>query len=146
MRRIAKRLENLYPNRNSKDYRNDNVISIKLDVLQSFAPPPEALIQVAYPGSDDKQIEVEEDEDKEDNYGMDNELRAFFPATVTYMDLSSLKLRKPPPRIPVPLLIRQEYSITSDMLNKLPEGNAGSVVVSGQPGTGETPLLLFSIP
>jgi hypothetical protein len=143
---LQKRLENLYPNRNSKDYRNDNVISIKLDVLQSFAPPPEALIQVAYPGSDDKQIEVEEDEDKEDNYGMDNELRAFFPATVTYMDLSSLKLKKPPPRIPVPLLIRQEYSIISDMLNKLPEGNAGSVVVSGQPGTGETPLFLFSVP
>jgi hypothetical protein len=61
------------------------------------------------------------------------------------LDLSSLKLKKPPPRIPVPLIILQEYRIITDMLNKLPEGNEGSVVVSGQPGTGETPLL-FSLP
>ena len=45
-------LENLYPNRNSEDYWNADVISIKLDVLQSFKPPPEP--QIAHPGSDNK--------------------------------------------------------------------------------------------
>jgi hypothetical protein len=59
------------------------------------------------------------------------------------MDLSSLKLKKPPPRIPVPLLIRQEYHVITNLLNKLPEGDAGSAIVSGQPGTGETPLFSF---
>ena len=70
----------------------------------------------------------------------------FSQPTAAYMDLFSLKPKKLPPRIPVPLFIRQEYSIISDMLNKQPESNAGSAVISGQPGTGETPLLLFSIP
>jgi hypothetical protein len=59
------------------------------------------------------------------------------------MDLSSLKLKKLPLRMPMPLLIRQEYSIITNLLNKLPEGYAGSVVVSGQPGTGEISLFLF---
>jgi hypothetical protein len=104
------------------------------NILRSFAPPPEALIQVTSTGGDDEQIEVD---------GMDDELRVLFPATVTYMDLSSLKLKKPLPRIPLPLLIRKEYGIITNMLNKLPEGNAGSVIISGQPGTGET-FLLFS--
>jgi hypothetical protein len=141
---LQKRLGNLYPNRNSENYRNGDVLSIKLNILQSFVPSQEALIQFAYPGSDDEQIQVEKDEDKEDNYGMDDELRAFFPATVTYLDLSSLKLKKPPLRLPVPLLIRQEYIIITNMLNELPEGNAGSVIISGQPGTGEA-LLFFPL-
>jgi hypothetical protein len=132
---LRNRLENLYTNRNSKDYRNNNVLSIKLNVLQSFTPPPELLIQVAHPGND---------EDKLDIYGMsDDELCAFFPAKNTYMSLSNLKLKKPSARIPLPLLIRQEYCIIPDLLNTLPERNAGSMVISGQPGTGETPLLSF---
>lgn len=132
---LQKRLDDLYPNRSSEDYQNGNVLSIKLNILRSFAPPPEALIQVTSTGGDDEQNEVD---------GMDDELRALFPDTVTYMDLSSLKLKKPPPRIPLPLLIRKEYGIITNMLNKLPEGNAGSVIISGQPGTGETFILLFS--
>jgi hypothetical protein len=110
------------------------VMSYPSDILRSFAPPPESLIQVTSTGGDDKQIEVD---------GVDDELHALFPATVTYMDLSSLKLKKPLPHIPLPLLIRQEYGIITNMLNELPEGNAGSVIISGQPGTGETFILLF---
>jgi hypothetical protein len=137
---LQKRLGRLYPNRNLEDYWNSDVLSTKLNILQSFEPPPEALIQVAYPDSDGEQIGVGKDQDQEDTYGMDDELRAFFPATVTYMDLSSLKLKKPPLRLPVPLLIRQAYTIITNMLNELPEGDAGSVIISGQPGTGEAPL------
>lgn len=98
------------------------------------SPPPKALVQRAliqnpYPDSDD---------------GIDDELRAFFPTKITFMDLSSLKLKKVPPHIPVPLLIRQEYAIITSMLSEQPEGKLGSVVISGQPGIGE-PRFFFRL-
>lgn len=137
---LQKRLDHLYPNRSSEDYWNGNVLSTKLNILQSVAPPPvSSLIPVMSTGGEGEQIEGEQIEVD----GMDDELRAFFPATVEYLDLSSLELKKPPPRIPLPLLIRKEYHIITNMLNKLPQGNAGSVIISGQPGTGETLILLY---
>jgi hypothetical protein len=137
---LQKRLTSLYPNRTSEDYQNYDVLSTKLNILRSFVTPPEDLTDNAHPDSDDE----ENGKDEENNYGMDDELRAFFPTTITYMDLSSLELQYPTLRIPNPLLIRQEYHIITRMLNEQPEGYAGSTVLSGQPGIGETTLVLFS--
>ncbi|KIM73639.1 hypothetical protein PILCRDRAFT_15072 [Piloderma croceum F 1598] len=124
---LQKCLKSLYLNHTSEDYQNYDVLSIKLNILH------------------DDENEVENGKDEEDNYGMDDELCAFFPTTITYMDLSSLELQYPMLPIPNPLLIRQEYHIITHMLNEQPEGNAGSTVISGPPGTGKTAYLHLEI-
>jgi hypothetical protein len=42
-----------------------------------------------------------------------------------------------PRRLPLPLLLRQEYKDISELIKKRPQNSGGSVIVSGQPGTGE---------
>lgn len=81
-----------------------------------------------------------------DNYDLYDELRALFPLTLEYLDLSSLGLRVSSPRMPVPLLIRQEYHALSELLGELPMECAGSAIITGQPGTGANMSVTLLLP
>lgn len=128
---MQRRLTDLYPSRNSPDYVAQDVLAIKLNILQSFVPPSSHLAPAAPP--DDEQPGVENDEDNQVD-----EFLQFFPITIRYLDLSSLGLEEKSFRFPLPLLIRQEYDFINGLLNK---GFSASAIVSGQPGTGEVAIV-----
>jgi hypothetical protein len=129
---LQERLSKQFPNRHSPNYRPvGGVLSVKLDVLRNFKVPHPALGHVAHPTDSD------DEKNEDENNDIDDELHSFFPATIKFLDLSSLRLRISPLRMPLPLLVRDEYNFLSDMLDKLPRDGSGSAIVSGQPGTGK---------
>ena len=66
------------------------------------------------------------------------EIKTPFPSTLSFLDLSILELRENvTDRLPSLLLLRQEYDYISELINKQPQDSSCSVIVSGQPGTGE---------
>jgi hypothetical protein len=124
---LQKRLKELHSDRDSPDYdgTRPDVLSVKLDFLRSL-PPAEALS----PRHDDYDSEASNEDDLE--------IKSLFPSILSFLDLSTLELKENvSDRLPLPLLLRQEYEIISELIKKNPQGSAGSVLVSGQPGTGE---------
>jgi len=136
---LQERLTELQPGRTSKDYTADDVQYIKLDILNMNHPSP-----LVPPGHNLNSDGMEQTEDEGDSDGLDDELRSYFPATIQYLDLSSLHLSNnlKPRRMPLPLLIRQDYNVISKLLDSLPKSNKGSAIVSGQPGIGDFCLFL----
>ena len=102
-----------------------NVRSVKLDVLRSILPENEVTsgFDVGGPGPEAR---------SEGGFG----INSLFPFTLKYLDLTTLALKYVPPRLPSPLFLRQEYDDISALIWDKPE-NTQSVIVSGQPGTGE---------
>jgi len=141
---LQKRLKEQHPDRDSANYDagRNNVLSIKLEILNQTIPAsaPSPFVQRAHSGNE--QILVQDDEDLEESDGNDD--TEFLPATLEFLDLSSLKLKKQPIRLPLPLFLREEYSFISRLLNKEPEHSNGSAIVSGQPGTGEVLVFLVT--
>jgi len=117
----------------------DSDLLVKLQILRpTEAPSPASpLLNTNAHQSDQSHVE-----DAGDINDVDDELDSLFPTTIQYMDFSSLGLRKQTNRLPMPLLLREEYSIISRRIERLPYNAKGCVVVSGQPGTGEALLLL----
>ena len=130
-KKLQKYLMESQPGRTSKAYTAGDVQSIKLDILRINSPSP------VPPGrNDDETVGKEQTEDGE--YGdLDDELCSYFPATIKYLDLSSLDLVHKPRRLPLLLLIRQDYTVISELLDNLSNSNKGSAIVSGQPGIGD---------
>ena len=96
-------------------------------------------IDVDAPGPNDEggsEIDV-------DTPGASNEdgsdFNSFFPFTLRFLDLSTLGFKDPEilGRFPSLLFIRQEYDRISALIKDKPKSKRGSVIVSGQPGTGE---------
>ena len=56
---------------------------------------------------------------------------------LTYLDLSILKLEFQSDRFPMPLFTREDYNIMSKLINERPQSGEGSIIVTGQPETGE---------
>jgi len=109
---LQQRLKELHPDRDSPDYdsTNPDVLSVKLDLLRSLTPA-EAL----------SPRHCDEDE---------LEIKSLFPFILSFLDLSTLGLeQKVPIRLPLPLLIREEYKHISELIR--------SPVIVSQPGTGE---------
>jgi hypothetical protein len=77
--------------------------------------------------------EAADSEPSNDNDGV---LQSLFPYILDFLDLSALGLEVTG-RLPLPLLLRKEYKKISKLIKKEPDGSRGSVMVSGQPGTGE---------
>ena len=50
---------------------------------------------------------------------------------------------KVPTRLPLPLFLRQEYDHISALIETRPRNGQGSVVITGQPGTGEALVSLY---
>lgn len=140
---LQKRLKEQHPDRDLPHYdaSRNNVLSIKLEILQTIlASAPSPFVQRAHSGHE--QILAQDDEDLEESD--DTEFRSFLPATFEFLDLSSLKLKRQPTRLPLPLFLREEYSLISRLLNKQSEHSNGSAIVSGQPGTGEVSVFLVA--
>ena len=126
-----------YPDRNGELYDGGgyDVLSYKLDLLASLtlagSPHPEDAHRV------DNDNEADDDDKPEGRSKEDFQIDSFFPYTLTYLDLSILKLKSQSDRFPMPIFIREEYSIMSKLINERPQSGRGSVIVTGQPGTGE---------
>ena len=104
----------------------------KLNFLRSLPQPDDN-------DSDDEDERLSNrDEDEEaSNADDDAEIKSLFPFTIRFLDLSTLELKEVPPHLPVPLILRQDYKDISKLIKKNYEHGAVSVLVTGQPGTGE---------
>ena len=126
---LENRLKAQHPDRDLPDYdgaRHD-VRSIKLDILRmDFPASPQ------HPDNNEDQVD-----DSADGLEAGNEdvfdTNSLFPFTLNFLDLSTLDLKDMPKRLPYPLYVRKEYEAISVLIKKW----ASSVLVSGQPGTGE---------
>ncbi len=138
---LQERLKEVHPNRDSP-YSHDpvntaDVEHVKLDFLRSLTPAedssPQHLLPPQHPDANDNL--VGDDDDSEED-GVTNRL---FPSILRFLDLSTLNLKEliPPYLLPLPLLLRQEYDDISELIKKRPQDSRGSVIISGQPGTGE---------
>ena len=134
---LQMRLKEKHPDRDAPDYDGSkhDVGDVKLNVLRSLpdlSPPRRP---------DDNHNRMENDGDPEASDEDDPDIK--FPFIMRYLDLSSLELKtKRSNRLPLPLLIRQEYDYITKLIEKRPQSNMGSVIVSGQPGTGEFIVVL----
>jgi hypothetical protein len=126
-------LNRKYPDRNLKEYdgRSHDVLSEKLDILKPIAPTED--LSRRHPDNDEVRAGDNEVED---------EIKSLFPYTLRYLDLSTLKLRITSDRFPLPIFLRDEYDHISNLIDSYPRDGMGSVIVSGQPGTGEVPVSL----
>lgn len=146
---LQERLKKLHSDRDEPDYNGSkrDVLRVKLDFLHSFDQVEASRPQ--HPDDDDNSSDSEasnEDEDSkarnevadsEPSSADDSVLKSLFPYILDFLDLSTLGLKvEVTDRLPLPLLIRQEYKDISDLIKKEPEGSGGSVIVSGQPGMG----------
>jgi hypothetical protein len=120
---LQKRLNELHTDRDSQDYNSTNpdVLRAKLDLLQS--PTPVEALSPEHPADDNDDLEGSS---------------SLFPSILSFVDLSTLGLEQDvPTRVPLLFLLRQEYEVISNLIEKRPKNSGGSVIVSGQPGTGE---------
>ena len=78
--------------------------------------------------------EINEDDLEASNEDV-SDINSFFPFTLRFLDLSTLDLKAVPRRLPLPLFLRKEYDDISELIEKTPKES--SVIISGQPGTGE---------
>jgi hypothetical protein len=132
-------LSKLYPDRDTANYISNNVLSTKLQFLQSRESTTSSLSRQP-PHS---HTELGETDDVGQSEDIDAELSSFLPATVEFLDLTPLQLLHPPPRLPLPLFRRHEYEIISEIITERGSGSGGSVLISGQPGTGEIHVLWY---
>jgi hypothetical protein len=123
---LENRLKAQHPDRDLPGYDGGqhDVRSIKLDVLRLDFP---ALPQ--HPDNNEDQVDDDLEAGNEDV----SDVNSLFPFTLNFLDLSTLKLKDMPQRLPYPLYVRKEYEAISALI----EDWTGSVLVSGQPGTGE---------
>ena len=122
---LQQRLEELHPDRFSPNYSSmaPDILSAKLDLLRSLIPAE------ASPQHPDDDVEADPEIQS---------LKPLFPSRLSFLDLSSLKLEQDiAKRFPLPLLLRQEYEHISELIKSKSQDSGGSVIVSGQPGTGE---------
>ncbi|KAH9952840.1 hypothetical protein BC827DRAFT_1252018 [Russula dissimulans] len=128
---LQKRLNELHTDRDSQDYNSTNpdVLRAKLDLLQS--PTPVEALSPEHPADDNDDLEGSS---------------SLFPSILSFVDLSTLGLEQDvPTRVPLLFLLRQEYEVISNLIEKRPKNSGGSVIVSGQPGTGKTIYLYLRL-
>ena len=128
---LQSRLNEHNPDRDKENYnaRNHDVRTVKLDFLRSITAAEASSLR-----------HPDDDLDEDDNL----DIKLLFPYTLSYLDLSPLELKnRITTRLPSPLLLREEYNYISDLVKSQPQNSGGSLVVSGQPGTGEFLVSLF---
>jgi len=116
---LQERLKELHSDRDSPDYdgTKPDVLSVKPDFLRSLTPA-EVLSPRHPSGNDDR---VDDDDDSEASNEDDPEIKSHFPSILSFLDLSTLKLKENVPnRLPSSLLLRQEYKDFSELIEKEP--------------------------
>ena len=145
---LEKRLNDQHPYRNLPSYNGakSDVKSIKLDVLRSAFPEKlrhhdsneDRVDDDDYPEASDEdgsEMHVGDPQAIDEDGSPINMVSSF---TLNFLDLSSLNLKEEPPRgLPLTIFLRREYNHISALIEERPRNGYGSVVVSGQPGTGE---------
>lgn len=132
---LQERLKAQHPDRDSREYDalNHNVQNIKLDFLLTAQADDDDDLEA----SNEDNSEMDDDDlvaSNEDKFNIDR----LFPFTLHFLDLSTLGLKEAAPEgLPLPLFLRQEYDHLSALIDGQRQCNKGSVVISGQPGTGE---------
>jgi hypothetical protein len=122
-------LNRKYPDRTSaQNGLIHNVRGDKLDILKLTTP-----VSPQHPDNSEDRVDNDMGASDED----DSEINSFFPFTLSYLDLSILELKHRSDRFPLSIFLRQEYDYISNLINSRPQNSLGSVIVSGQPGTGE---------
>ena len=118
---LQERLKEQHPDRDSPEYDGKmcDVQSVKLDVLRSI------------------QENVRDDDDPEASHEDGSGINSLFPFALRFLDLTTLGLKYVPPGLPSPLFLRQEYDDISALIEREPKNTYGSVIITGQPGTGE---------
>lgn len=144
---LQKRLNNKHPDRDSPKYDGvqHDVQSIKLEILGLDFQAKSGHRDNSEGDGDDPETSNEDgsemdvdDPRAEANDEHRSEINSDSPFTLRYLDLSPLALSMTPfRRFPSVLFIRREYDLISALIEKRPRNGQGSVVVSGQPGTGE---------
>jgi hypothetical protein len=143
---LQRRLTEKHPDRDSPTYdgRRHNVQSIKLDILR-----PDFLGNSARRpddnedrGDDDDASEASDDDESVDESVASSHggstIDTIFPCALRFLDLSTLGLTEDvSERFPLPLFYRREYDDISTLIENGPVNRRGSVIISGQPGTGE---------
>ena len=127
--KLQERLDVQHPDRNEPGYdgKDHDVRSVKLDVLI----PPRHPDNID-PEARNAEMDVDRPEASDnDSYGIDSP----FPFTLKFLDLTSLGLKHVSSRMPSLLFVRQEYDDITALIEH--RFKNGSVVISGQPGTGE---------
>ena len=135
---LQRRLNEQYSDRDSPEYdgRKHNVRDVKLDLLRSIPPS-----SPQHP--DNNEDQAGHGDGPEANYEDDLDIKSHFPFTFNFLDLSTLDLKEEVlDRLPLPLFLRQDYDDISALIEKEPQGRKGSVIVTGQPGTGEVLVFL----
>jgi len=126
---LQRRLKEQHPDCDSPEYdgRKHNVRSVKLNFLRSITP-------LAPRHPDNNEGRVGDDDDPEASNEDSSDINSIFPSTLSFLDLSTLGLKaKLQNRLPLPLVVRREYHYIS----AITDDEQDSVIVSGQPGTGE---------
>ena len=120
-------LNQKFTERDSAQYDggHHDVLSDKLDFLRSLSPGETVSPHTVHNDGPDA---ITED---------DFEINSFFPSFMNYLDLSTLGLKSGLNRMPMPVYLRHEYDHISELIKKRPQNSDGSVIISGQPGTGE---------
>jgi len=130
---LQRRLKEQHSDRDLPEYDGGkhNVQSVKLDFLRSITP-----LSSQHPDNNEDRVDDGDDPETSNEDGSD--INSFFPSTLSFLDLSTLGLKpNVRDRLPLPLFLRQEYDHISALIKKGPRNTNGSVIVSGQPGTGE---------
>ena len=155
-------LNRKYKGRDDANYNgNHNVLSDKLGFLWSL--PAAKSLSPSHPdnteagdedddmearykdddmeaGHEDDDVDVEprdEDDYMDSSLDDDYEIDSFFPLSFKFLDLSTLKLTTMFNRCTFPLLLRKEYDHITRLIDECPRDGSGSIILSGQPGTGE---------
>jgi hypothetical protein len=132
-------LNQRYNNRGDKQYDagSSTVLSEKLAILKTTTPT--TAIEAVSPPNPKGRMDV--DDGNCDGDGDDPEaINSLFPSTLSFLDLSSIlreDKHETSDRFPVLLYLREEYNHISKLIDLNVQDNSGSVIVSGQPGTGE---------
>jgi hypothetical protein len=150
---LQDRLKAQHPDRDSKKYDalNHNVQNIKLDFLLTAQADDDDDLEASNDDNsemDDDGLEASDEDDELESSNEDDDLVAsnedkfnidlLFPFTLHFLDLSTLGLKEAAPEgLPLPLFLRQEYDHLAALIDGQRQCNKGSVVISGQPGTGE---------
>ncbi|KAM6492730.1 hypothetical protein JOM56_012454 [Amanita muscaria] len=121
-----------------------DVLAIKLDILLNHRPNPNSPGNGQIPENVSEES-GDEDPELENTPGNEDDFGSFLPATIEFLDLSSLGLTKEQSRLPLPLFIRPEYSDILAETNGQTLRKAISHMVIGQPGIDGVPFLYQTI-